>query len=90
MRGTRQTRPLNRQATAAREFGDGIRRVGTEIIAGTYVIGAQAEGHTCEWARLVNLDGTEGQVVEQGTWVENSSVVIGGGAVVATFAGKEC
>ena len=38
----------------------------------------------------VNLDGTEGQVVEQGTWVENSSVVIGGGAVVATFAGKEC
>ena len=26
----------------------------------------------------------------QGTWVENTSVVIGGGSVVATFAGKEC
>ena len=80
----------NRQATAVREFGDGIHRVGTEIVAGTYLIGAQAEGQTCEWARMIRLDGTEGQVVERGTWVENFSVVIGGGAVVATFAGKEC
>ena len=69
----------NRQAAAPREFGDGIHRVGTEIIAGTYVIGAQAEGQTCEWARLIRLDGTEGQVVEQGTWMENSSVVLGEG-----------
>ena len=44
--------------------------MGTEIIAGTYVIGAQAEGQTCEWARLINLGGTEGQVVEQGMWIE--------------------
>ena len=79
----------NRQATAAREFGDGIHRVGADIVAGTYVIGAQAEGQTCEWARLFRLDGTEGQVVEQGMWVENTSVVLGAGSVVATFAGTD-
>ena len=38
----------------------------------------------CGWgrgARLINLDGTEGQVVEQGMWAENSSVVLGEGDV---------
>ncbi len=57
-------------------FGDGIYRVGSEVQPGTYVIGTEDEGEVCEWGRLANLDGSNGQEIEVGGYEAGKTVGI--------------
>ena len=60
----------------ASSFGDGIYLVGSEVEAGNYMIGTQPEDKICEWGRLANLDGSDGQEIEVGGYEADKTVTI--------------
>ena len=65
-----------RTRSLASSFGDGIYLVGPEVEAGNYMIGTQPEDKICEWGRLANLDGSDGQEIEVGGYEADKTVTI--------------
>ena len=57
-------------------FGDGIYLMGLEIGSGVYEIDEDADQAQCEWERLANLDGSDGQEIEVGGYQSGLSVAL--------------
>ena len=64
-------------STFPNKIGDGIHRVGWDIVAGTYTIGTPSDPSSCEWERLSDLEGSPNQVAESGEFTAGRQVTIG-------------